>query len=341
MLTAFATLILPGSLHMYEAELMPVHFHPLKPPVAVAPQPVNPRRMNRVDAAGAAFSHYGHVQPSCRVPHSRSSHVRFGRIVGSTGVAVLDTGRGTIAALNQTAADAAHHRKRREAEAKLPHRNPQEVESASDKAVRLAGNRGTDLCGADGICQAMVIEDADREYEREVLSNIARRHRASARLVFVSHGTGERTDPLVRLAKDVPELRPYIRESQELLENAFVQGTRILLEGTKGTSLSLHHGPYPFVASRDTTVAGCLADAGIAVTRVRRVLMVCRTYPIRVANPDIEGKTSGPMAFSITYEQLAEWSGIPLADLLKQEKTTITGRQRRSGALIGNSYGQR
>jgi adenylosuccinate synthase len=35
------------------------------------------------------------------------------------------------------------------------------------------------------------------------------------------------------------------------------------------------------------------------------------------------------MAFPITYEQLAQWSGIPLEELLKHEKTTTTGRQRK------------
>ena len=32
-----------------------------------------------------------------------------------------------------------------------------------------------------------------------------------------------------------------------------VSGQKILLEGTQGTSLSLHHGDYPHVTTRDTT----------------------------------------------------------------------------------------
>ena len=108
-----------------------------------------------------------------------------------------------------------------------------------------------------------------------------------------------------------------------ILERAFLRGDRILLEGTQGTSLSIHHGEYPFVTSRDTTVAGCLADAGIAPARVRRVIMVCRTYPIRVGGP------SGPMTLEITYEQLAERSGIPIGQLKETETTTTTKRQRR------------
>lgn len=49
----------------------------------------------------------------------------------------------------------------------------------------------------------------------------------------------------VMLAGDIPELRPYIRDAQEVLEAAYLKGSRILLEGTQGTSLSMHHGPYP------------------------------------------------------------------------------------------------
>jgi adenylosuccinate synthase len=131
------------------------------------------------------------------------------------------------------------------------------------------------------------------------------------------------TDPPVRLAKDVPELRPYITDAQEVLEASYLRGDRILLEGTQGTTLSLHHGPYPHVTSRDTTVAGCLADAGIAPMRLRRVVMVCRTYPIRV------GGASGPMWKEITYEDLASRSGIPIDELRTTETTTTTKRQRR------------
>ena len=174
--------------------------------------------------------------------------------------------------------------------------------------------------------QAMIIEDGDRYLEAAQLRSISSTAQgvgaASARKIM---GRGGKIMPQVRLAKDVSELRPFIRPSQEILEEAFVGGKRVLLEGTQGTSLSIHHGEYPFVTSRDTTVAGCLADAGIAPTRVRRIIMVCRTYPIRVGGP------SGPMALEVTYEMLAERSGIPIERLKTTEKTTTTNRQRRLG----------
>jgi len=172
--------------------------------------------------------------------------------------------------------------------------------------------------------QAMVIEDADPRLERKMLAAISSTNQgvgaATARKIM---GRGGKSVPRVRLAKNVDVLRPFIRNAQDILTGAYVRGERILLEGTQGTSLSIHHGAYPYVTSRDTTVAGCLADSGIAPTRVRRVIMVCRTFPIRVGGP------SGPMGITITYKRLSERSGIPIAALRKIEKTTTTNRQRR------------
>src|SRR6185369_15110240 len=119
----------------------------------------------------------------------------------------------------------------------------------------------------------------------------------------------------VRMAKDVRELRPFIRETYKVLEEAFAGGKKVFLEGTQGTGLSLYHGSYPHVTSRDTTVAGCLAEAGISPKRVRKVIMVCRTYPIRVADPEEEGKTSGFMSQPLDWKEIASRSEIPVENL--------------------------
>ena len=172
--------------------------------------------------------------------------------------------------------------------------------------------------------RAMIIEDADIEQEKAMLATISSTAQgvgaASARKIM---GRGGQSNPRVRLAGEITELKPFIRESQTIFERAFARGEHVLLEGTQGTSLSLHHGMYPWVTSRETSVAGCLADAGIASTRVRRVIMVCRTYPIRVGGP------SGHMELEITYEELASRSGIEIGELKKTETTTTTKKQRR------------
>lgn len=174
--------------------------------------------------------------------------------------------------------------------------------------------------------QAMIIEDADRELETEKLakeigSTAQGVGGATARKVLRSAA-----DPGVRLARDASELRPYLRESRPILERAFARGQRVFLEGTQGTGLSLHHGDYPYVTSRDTTVGGCLAEAGVAPSRVRRIIAVCRSYPIRVLNPFGE---SGPIGQELTWGEIAHRSGIDLEELARSEKTSTTNRSRR------------
>jgi len=89
----------------------------------------------------------------------------------------------------------------------------------------------------------------------------------------------------------------------------------------------LYHGSYPHVTSRDTSVAGCLAEAGIPPSRVRRVVMVCRSYPIRVESP--KGASSGSMGVEIDWSTVSKRSGIPLKQLQSTEKTSTTHRRRR------------
>lgn len=131
------------------------------------------------------------------------------------------------------------------------------------------------------------------------------------------------------LAANERALAPFVRPVADVLDRHFGLGDRIMLEGTQGTGLSLFHGSYPYVTSRDTTVAGCLADAGISPSRVRKVIMVCRTYPIRVQSPN--ESTSGPMSREIKWSEIAKRAGIDPKELSKTERTSTTKRKRRVG----------
>jgi adenylosuccinate synthase len=168
----------------------------------------------------------------------------------------------------------------------------------------------------------MTISDADiRGEERGLRARIG----STAQGVGYATARRVRRDTSVRLARDVKPLRPYLRPAAAVLREAYERGTSIMVEGTQGTGLSLYHGPYPSVTSRDTTAAGCLAEAGISPSRVRRIVMVCRTYPIRVAG------NSGPISNELTWQVISERSGIPLAELEAAEKTSTTKRDRRVG----------
>lgn len=173
--------------------------------------------------------------------------------------------------------------------------------------------------------RAMIITDADREEEEKLFGSISSTAQgvgiASARKMT---GRSDYKEGKAKfLADDCEVLQHYLGSARQVLADAIVAGQRILLEGTQGTALSLHHGDYPHVTTRDTTVSGCLADAGIAPSNVRRIIMVCRTYPIRVGGP------SGPMAHEVDLAEIHRRSGIPLEELEKTERTTTTDRPRR------------
>jgi adenylosuccinate synthase len=133
------------------------------------------------------------------------------------------------------------------------------------------------------------------------------------------------------LAKDCQELKPFVRDTWELLESSYKSGQRILVEGTQGAGLSLFHGAYPYVTSRDTTASGCLSEAGIPGTRLRKTIMVCRTYPIRVQNP--EGGTSGPLSQEVDWEDIAKRANVEIGAIRTNERTSTTNRERRVGAF--------
>lgn len=135
--------------------------------------------------------------------------------------------------------------------------------------------------------------------------------------------------PAVDLARDVPDLEPYLGPVADTLADAFRSGKRALIEGTQGTMLSLYHGDYPYVTSRDTTVNGCLAEAGVGPGRLRRVVLVSRTYPIRVMSPD-QG-TSGEMKREVDWDTIAQRSGLAVDGLRKNEIGSVSKNPRRVG----------
>jgi adenylosuccinate synthase len=125
-----------------------------------------------------------------------------------------------------------------------------------------------------------------------------------------------------RLAGSYPGLEKYIcRDLGPRLRAMLNRSQRILIEGTQGFGLSLWHSDhYPFTTSRDTTAAGFVAEAGLAPHDVDHVVLVLRTFPIRV------GGNSGPLANEIDWACLAEEADLPTG---YHELTTATKRVRR------------
>lgn len=124
-----------------------------------------------------------------------------------------------------------------------------------------------------------------------------------------------RVSRVARLAEDVPELKPYLADVPLEVNHAIQRGDLLLIEGAQGFGLSLIHGTYPYVTSKDTTASTLAADIGIGPTKVDEVILVFKAYVSRVG--------IGPFPTEISPEK-AEEMGIV-------EFGTVTGRRRRIG----------
>ena len=111
-----------------------------------------------------------------------------------------------------------------------------------------------------------------------------------------------------------------MENTSEWLTEQIRWGENVLLEGTQGFGLSLIHGPWPYVTSADTTAGQLVVDSGISPLLLTDVLMVVRTYPIRVAG------NSGPMYRETTWDAISAKMGKPTI-----ERTTVTQKVRRIG----------
>jgi adenylosuccinate synthase len=178
--------------------------------------------------------------------------------------------------------------------------------------------------GVDSHC--MVLEQRDKD--TEAISGL--RERLSSTLTGVGAAVARRAlrDSSVRLIKDVcdehPWLSAYVANVSLEVNSALDVGKKVLIEGTQGSGLSLYHsGFYPKSTSRDTNASGFLSEVGVSPFRVSEIVMVLRTFPIRVA-----GDQAGPLKDEVSWELVQSESGYlkPLG-----EYTTVTNKLRRVG----------
>lgn len=129
----------------------------------------------------------------------------------------------------------------------------------------------------------------------------------------VGYAEAKRILRILKLAKDYPELSKYTIDVPNTLIEEIEKGSEILAEGTQGTYLSLYHGEYPYVTSRNTTSSGILSEIGIGPKYVKDIIIVFKSFVTRVGNGPLEGELS---------EEEAEKLGLI-------EIATVTGRKRR------------
>ncbi len=118
----------------------------------------------------------------------------------------------------------------------------------------------------------------------------------------------------LRLARDVDSLSEYVRDVPQAVNSELDSGGGVLIEGTQGTFLSLWHGTYPFVTSKDVTASGICADIGVGPTRIDEVIVVFKSYVTRVGTGPLDGELDD------AETQKRGWA----------EVGTVTGRPRRA-----------
>jgi len=170
--------------------------------------------------------------------------------------------------------------------------------------------------------RASVVTDDHRKFETAegIIENIG----------STGSGTGaalrERLSRTVthRLAAHDERLREFIHPcTSDVMRKILDGGRRVVIEGTQGFGLSIWHGSaYPNATSRDTTAASFVAESGLAPHDVDDVVLVIRSFPIRV------GGNSGPLKNEIDWPTLAAEANLP-RDFV--ELTSATKRVRRIG----------
>lgn len=119
----------------------------------------------------------------------------------------------------------------------------------------------------------------------------------------------ERVRRTAKMAKDVPELKPYLADVSAEVNEAIRKNRMVLLEGTQGILLSLFHGTYPYVTGRDTSASAVCSETGVGPTKVDDVLLVLKSFVTRVGAGPLPGEISKEEAMKRGWFETASGTG--------------------------------
>ena len=72
---------------------------------------------------------------------------------------------------------------------------------------------------------------------------------------------------------------PLVGDTVELINDAWDEGKRILIEGANATMLDLDFGTYPFVTSSNPSIGGVATGLGLPPTKFEAIIgVVCATH---------------------------------------------------------------
>ncbi len=96
--------------------------------------------------------------------------------------------------------------------------------------------------------------------------------------------------------KSAEELKEYMADTVEIINDRLANGDKVLAEGAQGYWLDINQGMYPAVTSSSTTVAGLIDGLGVSAKYLGKVTGVAKAVKSHVGG--------GPMVAHITNEEL-------------------------------------
>jgi len=124
----------------------------------------------------------------------------------------------------------------------------------------------------------------------------------------------DRASRTLKMARDIDSLSQLVCDVPGEINDALDEEKSVVLEGSQGTFISLFHGTYPYVTSKDVTASSICADVGLGPKRLDEVILVLKAYVTRVG--------AGPLENELTKKEAQERGRFEVA--------TVTGRERRS-----------
>jgi adenylosuccinate synthase len=112
-------------------------------------------------------------------------------------------------------------------------------------------------------------------------------------------------------------IRPLVRDTSKLLNDAMRAGKGVLFEGAQGTMLDVDHGTYPFVTSSSAAAGGACTGTGVSPTKIDGIVGVSKAYITRVGSGPFPSEELGPLGEAIRKAG--------------NEFGSVTGRPRRCG----------
>ncbi len=203
----------------------------------------------------------------------------------------------------------------------FPYHKQQDILQENDSARAKIGTtgRGIGPCYTDksARCGIRICDMLDRATFKEKLqANVKFKNRLFAALY--KNTTALSFEDMYREYAELAEqLRPYVADTVQLLNEAEAAGKKILFEGAQGALLDVDFGTYPYISSSNAGTGGAACGTGMPPKSIGRIIGIMKAYCTRVGE--------GPFPSELTDalgERLRQQGG---------EFGATTGRPRRCG----------